>query len=167
MPRLIRIAVLMAGLIAAPTACAQNNAPHGASELQRQKLKALACMDGVWRGDAWMIIPSGERIEMTQTERVGPMLDGALKVVDGTGYNSAQEIVFHAFAVISYDAEKSQYTMRSYAQGRQGDFVVRPTEDGFSWTIPAGPATIRYQATIKDGRWHEVGERIVGTEVPD
>jgi hypothetical protein len=41
--------------------------------------------------------------------------------------------------------------MRSYAQGRVGDFAFKPTADGFAWEIPAGPVTIRYTATIKEG----------------
>ncbi len=51
--------------------------------------------------------------------------------------------------------------MRSYAQGYAGDFTFKPTADGYTWEIPAGPATIRYTATIKDDVLHEIGERIV------
>jgi len=57
--------------------------------------------------------------------------------------------------------------MHSHAQGRVGDFALTPTADGFSWTIPAGPTmTIRYTATIKDGTWVEVGDRIVPDQAP-
>ena len=28
------------------------------------------------------------------------------------------------------------------------------------WEIPAGPMKIRYTATVKDGKWLEVGDRI-------
>ena len=51
--------------------------------------------------------------------------------------------------------------MRSYAQGRSGDFSFTPTADGFQWEIPAGPMTIRYTAVVKDGSWHEVGDRVL------
>jgi hypothetical protein len=44
--------------------------------------------------------------------------------------------------------------------GMSGDYAVRPTADGFVWEIPAGPMTIRYTATFRDGVWKEVGERI-------
>ncbi len=141
-------------------------AQDAATKLQKEKLAALQMMDGVWRGDAWIITPQGTRQEMTQTERVGPMLDGAIKVIEGRGYDASDTTVFNAFAVISYDAQKNQYAMRSYAQGRQGDFTLTLTDEGFSWSIPAGPATIRYLATIKDGEWHEYGERIVGDQKP-
>jgi hypothetical protein len=50
--------------------------------------------------------------------------------------------------------------MHSHAQGRAGDFVVRPAADGFVWEIPAGGFTIRYTAVVKDGSWQEVGDRL-------
>jgi len=48
----------------------------------------LAFMDGVWRGPAWTILPSGEKHNITQTERIGPFLDGSIKVIEGRGYNA-------------------------------------------------------------------------------
>lgn len=121
---------------------------------------ALAYMDGVWRGPAWTILPSGEKHNITQTERIGPFLDGAVKVIEGRGYDPDGTVTFNAFATISYDVSKSAYTMRSYAQGMVGDFEIKPTKDGFEWEIPAGPMKIHYTAVVKDGTWKEVGDRI-------
>ncbi len=56
--------------------------------------------------------------------------------------------------------------MRSYAMGNAGDFVLTPSADGFTWEIPAGPMTIRYTAVVKDGVWHEVGDRIAPGQEP-
>ncbi len=56
--------------------------------------------------------------------------------------------------------------MRAYAQGFVGDFAIRRTGDGFTWEIPAGPMTIRYNAVVKDGTWREIGERIVPGKEP-
>jgi hypothetical protein len=36
-----------------------------------------------------------------------------------------------------------------------------PAGDGYRWEIPIGPATLRYVATVKDGKLHEIGERVV------
>ncbi|MDQ2944650.1 MAG: DUF1579 domain-containing protein, partial [Acidobacteriota bacterium] len=36
---------------------------------QKQAMAPLAFMDGVWRGPAWTILPSGEKHTITQTER--------------------------------------------------------------------------------------------------
>ena len=128
--------------------------------LERKAMLALAYMDGVWRGPAWTILPSGEKHNITQTERIGPFLDGAVKVIEGRGYDPDGTVTFNAFATISYDVSKSAYTMRSYAQGMVGDFEIKPTKDGFEWEIPAGPMKIHYTAVVKDGTWKEVGDRI-------
>jgi hypothetical protein len=56
--------------------------------------------------------------------------------------------------------------MHSNAQGSVGDFSFKPAADGFVWEIPAGPMTIRYTAVIKNGAWHEVGERIAEGKEP-
>ena len=133
---------------------------------QREAMLRLAFMDGVWRGPAWTILPSGEKHSITQTERIGPMLDGSVKVIEGKGYDPDGKVTFNAFATISFDVATKVYTMHSNAMGRVGDFVVTPTPDGFTWEIPAGPATIRYSAIVKDGTWHEVGDRVVSGQEP-
>lgn len=133
---------------------------------QREALAKLAYMDGVWRGTGWTILPNGERHTFTQTERVGPFLDGAIKVVEGRGYGDDGSLMFNAFGVISYDVEAQAYAMRAHAQGRKGDFVLTPTGNGFVWEIPAGPMTIRYTAVIEDGTWTEYGERILPGQDP-
>lgn len=150
------------------TASAQGMRPDVAAQIsaQRDALKSLAMMDGVWRGPAWTILPSGEKHNIVQTERIGPFLDGSIKVIEGRGYNEDGTVGFNAFGVISYDTGTKVFTMHSQAQGRVGDFVIKPTGDGYVWEIPAGPATIRYTAVIKDGTLHEVGDRIVPGKDP-
>jgi len=127
---------------------------------QRKAMLALAYMDGVWRGPAWTILPSGEKHNITQTERIGPFLDGSVKVIEGRGYDPDGTVTFNAFATISFNQSTGAYTMRSYAQGNVGDFEIQPTKDGFEWEIPAGPMKIHYTAVVKDGTWREVGDRI-------
>jgi len=133
---------------------------------QRKAMLPFAYMDGVWRGPAWTILPSGEKHNITQTERIGPFLDGSVKVIEGRGYNADGKVTFNAFATISYDLDTRVYTMRSHAQGRVGDFVLKPTADGYEWEIPAGPVKIHYTAVVKDGTWREVGDRIVPGKEP-
>jgi len=133
---------------------------------QREAMQRLAVMDGVWRGPAWTILPSGEKHTITQTERIGPFLDGSVKVIEGRGYDPDGKVTFNAFGTISYNPATRVYTLHSYAQGQVGDFVLTPTADGYVWEIPAGSMTIRYTAVSKDGAWREVGDRIMPGKEP-
>lgn len=140
--------------------------PETVLKAQREATATLAFMDGTWRGSAWALLPSGEKHTLTQTERVGPFLDGAVKVVEGKGYEADGKVGFNAFATIAYNPSTHAFTMHSYAQGNVGDFTFTPSADGFVWEIPAGPMTIRYTAVIKNGTWHEVGDRVVPGKDP-
>ena len=157
------VLVLTLALIASGGAAIAQTPPNPAVRIAQQKeaMKALAWMDGVWRGPAVTTGPGGRRHEVTQTERSGPLLDGSVHLVEGRGYNADGSTGFNALGIISYDPDAKTYGMRSYAMGQAGDFPLTVTPTGAVWTIPAGPATIRYTITAKDGVWHEVGERMV------
>jgi hypothetical protein len=161
-PCLVAFAILVATISVSPCAAGGQARPDPAALLaaQREAMIPLAYMDGVWRGSAWTILQSGEKHNITQTERIGPFLDGSVKVIEGRGYNSDGSVGFNAFGTISFNPGTRAYTLHSYAQGNVGDFVLKPTADGYIWEIPAGPMTIRYTAVVKDGVWHEVGDRI-------
>ena len=161
------LAVLYASAAAASPSLAQER-PNPATLIaaQRDAMAAFKAMDGVWRGPAWTILPSGEKHSMTQTERIGPFLDGSVKVIEGRGYESDGRVGFNAFGIISYDPTTKAYAIRSYAMGRAGDFVIKPTPGGYTWEIPAGPTTIRYTAVIKDGTLKEVGDRLAPGKEP-
>lgn len=164
-PRLI-LALLLITSALTVSAFGQRPDPETLLKPQRDAMAALSMMDGMWRGQAWALSPTGEKHEVTQTERVGSFLGGSVKVVEGKGYEADGKVGFNAFATIYFDPAKKTYTMHSYAQGYVGDFAFKPTPDGFVWEIPAGPATLRYTAVIKDGIWHEVGDRIVPGKDP-
>ncbi len=120
----------------------------------------LAFMRGVWAGPASGVSQDGSRYAVTQTERMGPLLGGDIIVVEGRGYKADGSTAFNAVGIVSYDPRAKAYEFRSYAMGYAGTFVLTPTGDGYVWEVPAGPGLIRYTATVKDGTWHEVGERI-------
>lgn len=133
---------------------------------QQQAMTKLAMLDGNWRGPASILLPSGEKLAVTQTERVGPFLDGSVRVIEGRGYDAAGKVVFNAFGTIGYNPATNVYTLHARAMGNVGEYVVTPQPEGFIWEIPAGPMTIRYMITIKDGTWNEVGDRIVPGKAP-
>ncbi len=146
-----------------PSAGSAADAPDatGLIAAQRKAIEPLAAFDGTWRGPAKVTLADGKVVEITQTERVGSFLDGSVKVIEGRGYTADGTQRFNAFAVLSYSPQTDKYNFRSYAQGYSGDFPLEVRPDGFTWSIRAGPATIRYTATVKDAVWTEVGERIV------
>lgn len=133
---------------------------------EQTAMAPLAMMDGVWRGSAWTLLPSGEKHHITQTERIGPFLGGSVKVIEGRGYEPDGRVSFNALGTVSYNPKSKAYSMHSYALGYVGDFVFMPTKDGYSWDIPAGPVTMHYAAVIKDDHWHEVGDRVVPGQKP-
>src|SRR5712692_4108558 len=98
---------------------------------QREAMVPLAFMDGVWKGPAWIILPSGEKHTITQTERIGPFLDGSVKVIEGRGYETDGRVSFKAYCTISYNPGTRTYTLHSYAQGYVGDFNIKLTADGY------------------------------------
>lgn len=133
--------------------------PKALQAAQSGAMAALSFMDGVWRGPAWAILPSGEKHHLTQTERIGPFLGGAVKVIEGRGYEPDGSVAFNAFGTVSYSPATRKYTLHSYALGQVGDFEFTALADGYSWKMPAGPvATIVYTATITADTFVEVGD---------
>jgi hypothetical protein len=157
--------VVIAGLMVPALA---QGPPDAAARIavQREAMAPLSYMDGAWRGPAWTLLPSGEKHQITQTERIGPFLDGVVKVIEGRGHEPDGTVSFNALGVISFDPELGSYSLRSYALGMVGDFALTLTDDGYTWEIPAGPVTIRYRATVGDGKWREVGDRIMPGQDP-
>lgn len=158
---------LAAVLLTAPVAAdAQMVASPNGSEVQRAAINRLNFMDGEWRGEAIVHGPTGA-MTLTQTERVGSMLGGSIKVIEGRGYAADGTTQFNAFAMVSWDARAGRYGFRSYAQGYSGDYTFEATDDGFRWETPAGPnARMQYVAVIRDGTWHEVGTYVAEGQPP-
>lgn len=166
MTRQLFIAVGVASLISVHASAQGRPDPATLIAAQKQAMQPLAIMDGIWRGPASTVLQSGVKHEVTQTERIGPFLDGSVKVIEGRGYDAQGKVSFNAFGTISYDPGTQKYTLHSYAQGRAGDFPLTVTPTGYIWEIAAGPMTIRYTATIKDGSWNEVGDYISAGKDP-
>jgi hypothetical protein len=153
-------------LVAIATPASAQDADNTAIAEQKVAMQKLAWMQGVWRGPGNGANRSGP-YTVTQTERIVPMLDGTVLVMEGKGYVPDGKVGFNAFAIVSYDPAKKAYSIRSYALGHMGDFPLAPTEAGYVWSIPAGPgATIRYTATFSNGIWNEVGDYIAGASSP-
>src|SRR5262245_6092410 len=105
--------VVAALLVTVALACPAQERPDPAALMaaQREAMAKLAFMDGVWRGPASTTLPSGQKHDITQTERIGPLLGGAVKVIEGRGYEPDGKTTFNALGIISYDVARKAYSM--------------------------------------------------------
>lgn len=127
----------------------------------------LEFMFGEWVGKASGVAPDRTPYSITQTERVGPMLDGDIVVIEGRGYSAKGETAFNAFAVVSKSGPDGAWEMRSYTGGRAGTFPFELTPSGYVWSTPAGPnAIVQYTATFDGESWSQIGEYIVEEAEP-
>ena len=160
--RQLLASVICAVAIAVPATAGawQTIDPYGPAS-HRDAISELSFLDGEWVGEARSTGQDGQTTVFTQTERVGSMLGGAVKIIEGRGYDADGATVFNAFAVVSWDQAAGGYRMHSWAQGRSGTFNLVRTDDGFQWVLPAGPnAVVRYVAVVDEGRWRQTGDYV-------
>ena len=157
----------LALVLAATAASAQPlHEPEKLIAAQREKMAPLKAIDGVWRGPAWTLQPDGTKKHLTQTERIGPFLDGSVKVLEGRGYDAEGRLVFNAFGIVYYDLQHRKYGLRSFAQGRGGDFKFEPTADGYAWEVTFPGGRVNYVATVKENKLREVGHTTIEGRAP-
>lgn len=138
--------------------------PPSRTAAERKAMEALAFLDGAWRGEAQTESRPGK---IVHTERAGLLLGGSIRLIEGHSYGSEGKTGFNALGIISYDPVKHSYSMHSYAMGYASDFPLEVRPDGYSWTLPQGPGgPVRYTATIKDGEWVEIGQRVAEGAAP-
>jgi hypothetical protein len=154
--RLASVFMTAAVLACAAPAVAQRADPAVLAE-QREALSALDWMNGEWRGTAEIMTAPGQYRTIRHTERIGPMLDGTIKVIEGHSYEADGSTAFNAFAILSWDRENNRYVMRSYAAGRAGDFPLETTSTGWTWSTPSQGGEVRYTTVHTDGGWTETG----------
>ncbi len=158
----IKALVLLCSVFAA-SACAGVPEPAAAPEAAPAIAEAvdspLSFLFGEWVGTAKGIGADRQPYVVVQTERVGPMLDGEVTVIEGRGYDADGSVQFNALAVVSRNSQTGEWEMRSYSGGNSGTFPFAPTGSGFQWSVQAGPgARMVYTATIADGKWDQIGE---------
>jgi hypothetical protein len=129
---------------------------------QQAAMIPLAYMDGVWRGTGWMIDAPGETPRhMTMTYRIGPFLEGAVKVIEIRGYLADGSYGFHAFNMVSFDAQKGEYVMNARAAGRSGIFAFQLAgARKYTWQIGNPTTGLHYEGALENGEWIQIGRRI-------
>ena len=147
-------------VLATPGSWAQLPDNSALKSEQAEKMRSLAWLDGEWRGEATIAMPGGD-LMIIQTERIGPMLDGGAKVIEGRGYTFDGKLAFNALGVVTYDAYAKKYEIHSLNDGRTCIFPLQVTNEGYNWQTPAGPnSTIQYVVKFRDGLWIETGSLV-------
>lgn len=157
-----RLTAVALALVAAPLFAAD---PPG--QANRDALKKLEFLVGKWKGEASMTLGPNRTEKFTQTEDVQSRLSGTILVVEGVGRGKLpgkdeEGVVFNAFAVMSFDADKKEYAVKAYrAEGVSVDGWLKAGDKQFEWgfTDPARKTDIKYAVKLTEkGEWHEVGE---------
>ena len=135
---------------------------------QRAAMRKLSFLVGTWTGDASAVVGPRGPVKVSQTEEVQAKLDGLILTVEGTGRNPSNgEVVFRAFATISYDDAGRVYRFRSYNDGRYLDTELTVLDKGFEWGYQAGPANVRFKMQVNDkAEWVEQGEVVMNGNPP-
>ena len=134
---------------------------------QQEAMKALAFLDGEWRGSSKVLRRDGWA-STTQSERVGVMLDGSVRMIEAKGYESDGRASFDVLRIISYEPESKTYSMRSYQSGLVGDHELSITDDGFTLqSESSNNSTVRYEASVKNGVWTETATRVPARGEPE
>jgi hypothetical protein len=119
---------------------------------------ALSFLDGRWEGEGWNIDrQTRQREAFRHVERVGPRLDGGVRLLEGRAFGPDGKLVFNALGVVSARAGGG-YELRAYSPEGGGAFEAAVRGPGvLEWVIPAGPGRVVYVITVKDGVWEETG----------
>lgn len=118
---------------------------------------ALALLDGVWAGQARRRGADGIVESFAQTERIGPLLDGEIRLMEGSARDAEGRLLFQAFTVFAADSS-GNLEMRSWIPGNVSSRVLALRPDGFDWSADTASGQLRYHITIADGVWQETGE---------
>jgi hypothetical protein len=133
---------------------------------QRAALDKLAWLEGEWRGPATMVIGPGERHSADQWEKIFRAAGGTVLVIQGIGKISEAgpmhgNVIHDAFAVIYWDVERRQYTIKTFvANGNSLETKAEVGDGKVVWGFDHPQAgSMRYTITLTpSGDWREIGE---------
>lgn len=155
--------------LALSVVCFSTQAQMDFSQQAKQKIAALDLMVGTWEGTGYLFTPQGKEASEV-TEKIQYKLDGTVIMAEGKGVitleDGTKQTVHDALGILSYNSFTKQYQMNSFiskGMSTQAKFEIKDANN-MVWWIEAGPSTIRYSLTIKDGTWTEIGERSMDGE---
>ena len=160
----MRVRLVAWMLAASVTLCAADSLAGqrpGAGAAADSAMASLAWLIGEWEGTGESRSPQGRSIA-TVRESVESRLNGRVLVIEGIGREPSADgtgrVVHHAFGVLTYDPERSQYAFRALRDGGVVDAETSLADGVFTWGFPIPGGRIRFHIRQVDGEWHETGE---------
>lgn len=147
--------VLLLLILAMPALAEEQASDPGLAAMQ-----AISFFAGSWEGEGWMRRGPTEPTPFRSSERVESRLGGRLLIVEGLHHDKeSDQVVHHAVATISYDAETSKYRFLSHLEdGRSGDYLGQLEDGAFVWGYEVPHGKIRFNIRITEDHWSETGE---------
>ncbi len=115
---------------------------------------------GYWKGEGWVQMGSTRHV-FQQSETVSLKANNTVVQIDGLGKDESGNAVHQAFAVISFDYDKSAYQMLAVrADGRVIYPQISVNESGvIEWGFKVGNGgQVKFNIEIKDNTWRETGK---------
>ncbi|HEX5168988.1 MAG TPA: hypothetical protein VFW11_07425 [Cyclobacteriaceae bacterium] len=133
------------------------------SALCQEEMKKVAYLSGHWKGEAVYQRGAGSPITVMQEEKVEFKLDGTVLLIEGTGRNANEEIVFNALALLNYHPIDKTFKFKSYLkEGHSTDpYFIILGQNKFEWGFDIhGGGKTKYTITLDPSQqsWNEKGE---------
>lgn len=158
---LVTFMIALLGVLQAHSGPAQEPPREDPVRESLEAMRALPDLVGRWEGGGWIRQGPAEPSHFTTVEIVETRLDGQLLLIEGIHHakEDPDRLIFHAFAVLSWDRGKDVYNFRSFTHtGQGGEFTGRVEDGAFIWGHETARGHIRYTIRVADERWEEVGE---------
>jgi hypothetical protein len=154
-----QFAVVALSLIATTSIAEQQVADQELAGMAR-----LPPLVGVWKGEGWMRIGSGEQQRFVGQERVESRLEGHALLIEGKHWTPDRTRLVHdALAILTFDPPNKNYRFRTQVVGRgSGDYRGHMEGDAFVWEMPNPRGDIRYTIRVAQDEWIEIGEMKTG-----
>ena len=129
--------------------------------VHRTAMEKLNFLAGKWRGEAVVTSAEGKSITLVQTEDVRYRLDGLILQIEGVGTDSSGQVVFNAFAIVSYDQSTGGYRIRAWNSGNFVETELHVDDKGFRWGFQHHALGVTNRMTVDSkGRWSETSEAV-------
>lgn len=127
-------------------------------EMKRAEMKKLDRFAGKWAGSGW-IQRGRERETFVGTEIVQRKVDGLALLVEGNYKNKDGAIIHETLAVLSPNLKTKNYDFQTFlANGMSGTYEFKTTNGGWQWGFDFPSMAMRYNITIENNVWTEIGE---------